>query len=242
MVGLLQAGRFQCSQTNSRGSPYRSCSPGSKRFRSGVGRCDDILEADCDRFLDRDSGMQDVRGMIADLTRPNLVGFTADRHAHSAADHVNRLLLLVLMRAGAFTHPPKHFCQLDEFAAHHRAARIGMLRRHQVIGILVEQNARHRNISCSRTTDQRQTTIMTGFSIRILNAPSSSAPSTPSTARWSVESVADIITATSILPFFTIALSSAVPTARIVACGGLITAAKSLMPYIPRFDTALVPP
>ena len=32
------------------------------------------------------------------------------------------------------------------------------------------------------------------------------------------------------------------PTARIVECGGLITAVKSFTPNIPRFETALVPP
>src|SRR5262245_43765491 len=82
------------------------------------------------------------------------------------------------------------------------------------------------------------TTIITGSSISVLNAPMSS----PSTARWSVESVTDIIQAASILPLFTIARSSPAPTARMVACGGLMTAAKSLIPYIPRFDTAVVPP
>ena len=51
-----------------------------------------------------------------------------------------------------------------------------------------------------------------------------------------------MIVAASILPFLTIARSSPAPTARIVACGGLITAVKSLMPYMPRLDTAVVPP
>src|SRR5436305_1888084 len=45
------------------------------------------------------------------------------------------------------------------------------------------------------------TTIITGFSISDLNAPRSWAPSAPSTARWSVESVADMIQAASIFPF-----------------------------------------
>src|SRR5665213_2201963 len=51
-----------------------------------------------------------------------------------------------------------------------------------------------------------------------------------------------MIWAASILPFLTIARSSPAPTARMVACGGLITAVKSLMPYMPRIDTADVPP
>jgi len=36
--------------------------------------------------------------------------------------------------------------------------------------------------------------------------------------------------------------SSPAPTARMVACGGLITAVKSLMPCMPRLETALAPP
>ena len=64
----------------------------------------------------------------------------------------------------------------------------------------------------------------------------------PSTARWSLDSVTDITHAASILPARATARSSPAPTARMVACGGLITAAKSLMPYMPRFDTALEPP
>src|SRR6478736_4927119 len=51
-----------------------------------------------------------------------------------------------------------------------------------------------------------------------------------------------IICAASILPLLTIARSSLAPTARMVACGGLITAVKSLMPYMPRLETAVVPP
>src|SRR6266571_568742 len=86
------------------------------------------------------------------------------------------------------------------------------------------------------------TTIITGFSISALNAPISSAPSAPSTARWSVESVTVIWVATLTAPPRTTARSSPVPTARIVACGGLITAAKSLMPYMPRLEIAVAPP
>ena len=46
-----------------------------------------------------------------------------------------------------------------------------------------------------------------------------------------------MIWAISILPLRTTARSSLVPTARMVACGGLMTAVKSLMPYMPRLET-----
>src|SRR5262249_6891407 len=68
------------------------------------------------------------------------------------------------------------------------------------------------------------TTIITGFSIRALNAPSSTAPSAPSTARWSVASPTVMTCAASILPSRTTARSSPAPTERIVACGGLMMA------------------
>ena len=51
-----------------------------------------------------------------------------------------------------------------------------------------------------------------------------------------------MMVATLISPFFTTARSSPAPTARIVACGGLMTAEKSLMPNMPRLETAVVPP
>src|SRR6266550_4301451 len=66
------------------------------------------------------------------------------------------------------------------------------------------------------------TTIMTGFSINALNALSSTAPSAPSTARWSVASPTVIICAASILPLRAIARSSAAPTERMLACGGIL--------------------
>ena len=81
-----------------------------------------------------------------------------------------------------------------------------------------------------------------GFSIRRLTAETSVAPSAPSTERWSQESVMLITVATTIWSPFTTARFSPPPTARIVECGGLITAVKSFTPNIPRFDTALVPP
>ncbi len=48
--------------------------------------------------------------------------------------------------------------------------------------------------------------------------------------------------ATASAPFFTTTRCSPAPTARIVACGGLMTAEKFLMPNMPRLDTADVPP
>src|SRR5262245_27859090 len=86
------------------------------------------------------------------------------------------------------------------------------------------------------------TTIMTGFSISALKALSSTAPSAPSTARWSVASPTVIMCAAAILPLRTTARSSPAPTERMLACGGLMMAQNSLMPYMPRFETALVPP
>src|SRR5262249_56603087 len=109
-----------------------------------------------------------------------------------------------------------------------------------------QRKGRHESdtIAHGRAPDREaaHTTIMMGFSIRRLNAPRSSAPSAPSTARWSVESVTVIRVAASTLPLRTTARSSPVPTARMVAWGGLMTAAKSLMPYMPRLDTAVEPP
>ena len=43
-------------------------------------------------------------------------------------------------------------------------------------------------------------------------------------------------------PSRTTGCSTSAPTARIAACGGLITAVKLLTPYIPRLETATVPP
>ena len=57
-----------------------------------------------------------------------------------------------------------------------------------------------------------------------------------------VMGVTDITVAILISPFLATARSSPAPTARMVACGGLMTAAKSLMPNMPRLETAAVPP
>src|SRR6266851_2715198 len=43
-------------------------------------------------------------------------------------------------------------------------------------------------------------------------------------------------------PFLTMARCSPAPTARMTPCGGLITAVKSLIPYIPRLEIEKVPP
>ena len=51
-----------------------------------------------------------------------------------------------------------------------------------------------------------------------------------------------MMVAGTICPLRTTARCSPVPTARIDDCGGLITAVKSLMPYMPRLDTDEVPP
>jgi hypothetical protein len=48
--------------------------------------------------------------------------------------------------------------------------------------------------------------------------------------------------AASILPLRTTARSSLAPTARMVDCGGLMTAVKWLMPNMPRLETDDVPP
>ena len=61
--------------------------------------------------------------------------------------------------------------------------------------------------------------------------------------RWSTESVSDITVAATISPFgSTTGRRTPAPTARIDACGGLITASKLSTPIIPRFEIAKLPP
>ena len=72
------------------------------------------------------------------------------------------------------------------------------------------------------------TTSVTGFSISALNAPSSSAPSAPSMARWSQESVDAHQRRRRDLAVLDDGRSSPAPTARMDACGGLMTAEKFL--------------
>src|SRR5262249_54946773 len=57
----------------------------------------------------------------------------------------------------------------------------------------------------------------------------------PSTARWSTASVQLIMLRTTTCPLRTTARSSPLPTARIMACGGWLLAAKLAMPRRPSF-------
>src|SRR5262245_14192724 len=87
--------------------------------------------------------MQHVRGMVAHLARPDLVGLLAAGHAHAAADHVDRLLLRMLMRARAVAGAPVHLHHLDRLAAHDWAAGVGMRRGDEVVEVAVKDHARH---------------------------------------------------------------------------------------------------
>src|SRR5216684_1635797 len=88
-----------------------------------------------------------------------------------------------------------------------------------------------------------QISIVTGCSAKPLNADSSSAPSAPSTTRWSQESVTDSTLAKATAPVsVSTACRRAAPTARMVACGGLMMAENSRTPYMPRLEMADVPP
>src|SRR6266446_5675706 len=75
-----------------------------------------------------------------------------------------------------------------------------------------------------------------------LKACSHCAPTAPSTTRWSQAMVQLMMVAIATWPFFTTGRCSPAPTARMPPCGGLITAAKSLMPYMPRLEIEKVPP
>src|SRR3954468_14155652 len=69
------------------------------------------------------------------------------------------------------------------------------------------------------------------------------APSAPYRMRWSQTSVAGIMSRATILPpSSTTAFFLRAPTASSAACGGLITALKRSIPYMPRFETVNVPP
>ena len=61
-------------------------------------------------------------------------------------------------------------------------------------------------------------------------------------ARWSTESTRFITVATSMAPATTTAAGLPAPTARIADCGGLMIAANSSTPYMPRFVTLMLPP
>ena len=70
-----------------------------------------------------------------------------------------------------------------------------------------------------------------------------SAPSAPSTTRWSQDNVA-VIWLMNLTPPSSVSIGArrVAPTARMVACGGLMIAANSRTPYMPRLEMALEPP
>src|SRR4051794_8141292 len=80
-----------------------------------------------------------------------------------------------------------------------------------------------------------------GSSTNCLTVRRKSAPSAPSTARWSTVSVIVSIGRISTAPFRATGVSTVAPTARIAACGGLITATNCSMPNMPRFEIVNVP-
>ena len=67
-------------------------------------------------------------------------------------------------------------------------------------------------------------------------------PRRRSSTRWSHDSVARIVLATASWPSRTIGRSFTAPTARIAACGGLITATSSSTSSMPTFERLNVPP
>src|SRR5262245_17910501 len=85
--------------------------------------------------------------MVAHLAGPDLVSLLAAGHAHAAADHVDRLLLRMLVRAGAVAGTPVHLHHLDRLAAHDRATGVGMRRGDKVIEVAVEEHAGHGSYS-----------------------------------------------------------------------------------------------
>src|SRR5262247_790472 len=86
------------------------------------------------------------------------------------------------------------------------------------------------------------TSIVTGRSTKPLKAPRSSAPSVPSTTRWSHASVTVIwLTKRTPPSSLSVGRCCAAPTARMVACGGLMTAENSRMPYMPSLEIAAEP-
>src|SRR5262245_4546551 len=87
--------------------------------------------------------MQHVRGMIAHLARSDLVGLVTASHAHAAADHIDRLLLGMLVRTRAVAGTPVHLHHLDRLAAHHRTTSIGMRGCDEMVEVAVEEHAGH---------------------------------------------------------------------------------------------------
>src|SRR5262249_36943128 len=104
----------------------------------------------------------------------------------------------------------------------------------------VEGSLRHRAILWPPLTSY--SSIVSGSSTSFLKAARNCAPTAPSTARWSQESVQLITVATASAPFLTTGRCSPAPTARMPPCGGLMTAAKSRTPYMPGFAIENVPP
>src|SRR3546814_8609378 len=74
--------------------------------------------------------------------------------------------------------------------------------------------------------------IASGSSISFLNAAMYSAPTAPSTTRWSTESVQLMTVAMASAPSLTTGRGSPAPTASMQPWGGLMIAANSLVPYM----------
>src|ERR1700730_16422134 len=82
------------------------------------------------------------------------------------------------------------------------------------------------------TLSPHHTIMVNGLSTKPLNAASSPPPTLPSSTRWSQDSVTASILAKATPPSgFSTACRRAAPTARIVACGGLMMAEDSRQPY-----------
>src|SRR3954451_18401463 len=73
---------------------------------------------------------------------------------------------------------------------------------------------------------QDQSRICAGCWITETNALIHSAAAEPSTARWSTDRVTSRTEPTASLSFFTTGARCTAPTARIEACGGVVTAGK----------------
>src|SRR5580765_7836322 len=85
-------------------------------------------------------------------------------------------------------------------------------------------------------------TSASGFSRSAFSSRRKRPASTPSMMRWSQETVTVITRPGTTRPARTTGTSRIAPTARIAACGGLMTAAKSVTGSMPRFESVNVPP
>src|SRR5262245_21094132 len=129
------------------------------------------------------------------------------------------------------------------------AADVALLVRHRGVGRCRERQRRghgngdelHGYLPTSPRADY--TSMRTGLSSSALNAASNCAPSAPSTTRWSQDSVT-VIWLTNFTPPSAASTGRRwdAPTARIVACGGLMMAENSRTPYMPRLEIADEPP